>query len=175
MFLLIRDKGNQRLRTGLNTSATGCTLLLIHNGNTIHHMNGIKGTDLYTRTIATARIRAGLFCSSRNYRQVIAVCNSRIAGNLLSLGARTLAMHMGNLFFLVHGYLSGTKDFCNFLRYGTSSNRTLCYGSFSQCHSLSTTVTAGESAGTTVVSRKCPANLCLCFVNLYLKFLGGHS
>ena len=175
MFLLIRNKGNQRLGTSLNTSTAGCTLLLIHNGNTIHHMNGIKGTDLYAGAIATARVGARLFRSSRNHRQVIAIGNTCIAGNLLCLGAGTLAMHMSNPFFLIHGYLSGTKDLRNLLRYGTSSYRTLGHRSFSQCHSLSTAVTAGESTGTTVVSRKCPANLCLCFINLHLEFLGGHS
>ena len=175
MFLLIRNKGNQRLGASFNTSTAGCTLLLIHNGNTIHHMNSIKGTDLYAGAIATARVWAGLFRSSRNHRQVIAIGNTCIAGNLLCLGAGSLAVYMGNLFFLVHGHLSGAKNLRNLLRYGTSSYRTLCYRSLSQCHSLSTAVTAGESAGTAVVSRKCPANLRLCFIHLHLEFLGGHS
>ena len=175
MFLFIRNKGNQGFRAGFDTSTTGCTLLLVHNSNAIHYMNGIKCTGLYAGTIATTRVWASLFRSPGNHSQVITICNSCIAGNLLCFRARSLAMYMGNLFFLVHGHLSCSQDCRNLLRHRASSHRTLGYGSFSQCHSLGTSVTTGESAGTAVISRKRCTNLRLCFVHLHFKLLGGYS
>ena len=61
MHCLIRNKLNQVLRACSHTFSTGFTLFLINLCNTIHDMNSIKRTSLYTGSVTKTSIITGLW------------------------------------------------------------------------------------------------------------------
>ena len=155
---------DQVTRTFGNTFATGFTCFLIYDRNTIHYMDRIKWTCLYTASEAHTS-KCTVFCTAaRDESHHLAVFHTcvLIFHSRLITGSRTFYksnLTCGFFYFLSH-------DRANLGCNRSTANRTLIYRSFSLCNCGSESGTSRISTTTTVIFWKNAENGLFLFIYL---------
>ena len=172
-FLVVRNQLDQMSRTFGNTFATGFTCFFIYYCNAIYNMNGIKWTDLYAASKATAAICTGLCSAVWHERKHLAVFHSSINILFFRFFTGSGAFYMS--------YLTGSLN-CrqshntgNYFPNRLSAYRATVYRRFTFGNCCCQTITARISTAATVISRKSFSYGNFLLINFNSKFFSGCS
>ena len=165
---LVGNQFNQVVGTGGHALAAGNAFLLVNHCHAVHHMDGVKGTCLYTGAVTHASIGTCLLTCAGHHRYLLAVVHSIVVVLHFCLVTCALTFDKRNL--LLSSPAGNAHDGPDFLCCGCAAHRTCAYLCLTGRNGLCQCVTSRVTAAAAVVAGQLIADQDFFFIYFTLNF-----